>query len=278
MFITASCLWLIKLRWSKNKSHASDAPHCAYYQCVAHIYFFSFLLLLLLPPRPPLPSPQKINGMWISHFLPDWSPSFPPKVIVGARVVPLDSAVLLPRACSVRQSTSCSKTKMEEQVDGKNSLIEHQLAPFAVIYHVLQTLTLKCTLQEIAQLDLLCKQLYEATDAATRNAAERALANFTNSPDCLRKCQYLLERGNVSFSTFLRVILVKFSSSFSLICYRAPLWPRKTYQTLHDLSFSLFKLQWFPLEFIQIPYERIVIDTLLKLIFVKLIFKIVSYF
>lgn len=116
------------------------------------------------------------------------------------------SAVLLPRACSVRQSTSCSKTKMEEQVDGKNSLIEHQLAPFAVIYHVLQTLTLKCTLQEIAQLDLLCKQLYEATDAATRNAAERALANFTNSPDCLRKCQYLLERGNVSFSTFLRVI------------------------------------------------------------------------
>lgn len=144
--------------------------------------------------------------MWISHFLPDWSPSFPPKVIVGARVVPLDSAVLLPRACSVRQSTSCAKTKMEEQVDGKNSLIEHQLAPFAVIYHVLQTLTLKCTLQEIAQLDLLCKQLYEATDAATRNAAERALANFTNSPDCLRKCQYLLERGNVSFSTFLRVI------------------------------------------------------------------------
>ena len=52
----------------------------------------------------------------------------------------------------------------------------------------------------------------------------------------------------------------------------------KTYETFRDLSFSLFKLQWFPLEFIQIPYERIVIDTLLKLIFVKLIFKIVSYF
>lgn len=131
------------------------------------------------------------------------------------------SAVLLPRACSVRQSTSCSKTKMEEQVDGKNSLIEHQLAPFAVIYHVLQTLTLKCALQEIAQLDLLCKQLYEATDAATRNAAERALANFTNSPDCLRKCQYLLERGNVSFSTFLRVIFSQVFVELSLICYRA---------------------------------------------------------
>ena len=106
MFITASCLWLIKLRWSKNKSYASDAPHCAYYQCVAHIYFFCFLLLVLLPPRPPLPSPQKINehfkDMWISHFLPgsrflctidsqfDWSLLFPPKVIVRARVVTLD--------------------------------------------------------------------------------------------------------------------------------------------------------------------------------------------
>ena len=73
---------------------------------VAHIYFSSFLLLLLLPPRPPLPSPQKINepfkDMWISHFLPgsrflctidsqfDWSLLFPPKVIVRARVVTLD--------------------------------------------------------------------------------------------------------------------------------------------------------------------------------------------
>ena len=144
---------------------------------------------------------------------------------------------------------------MEEQVDGKNSLIEHQLAPFAVIYHVLQTLTLKCALQEIAQLDLLCKQLYEATDAATRNAAERALANFTNSPDCLRKCQYLLERGNVSFSTFLRVIFsqVFVELFFNLLSRRYGL-PRKTYQTLHDLPFSLFKLQWFPLEFVQIPY------------------------
>ena len=171
--------------------------------------------------------------MWISHFLPDWSPSFPPKVIVGARVVPLDSAVLLPRACSVRQSTSCSKTKMEEQVDGKNSLIEHQLAPFAVIYHVLQTLTLKCTLQEIAQLDLLCKQLYEATDAATRNAAERALANFTNSPDCLRKCQYLLERGNVSFSTFLRVI---FSQVFVELFFNLLSRAVMATKTLSDLA------------------------------------------
>ncbi|XP_027043179.1 exportin-7-like [Pocillopora damicornis] len=57
--------------------------------------------------------------------------------------------------------------------------------------------------QEIAQLDLLCKQLYEATDTVTRNAAERALSTFTNSPDCLTKCQYLLERGSSSYSQLI---------------------------------------------------------------------------
>ncbi|PFX28448.1 Exportin-7 [Stylophora pistillata] len=57
--------------------------------------------------------------------------------------------------------------------------------------------------QEIAQLDLLCKQLYEATDTVTRNTAERALSTFTNSPDCLTKCQYLLERGSSSYSQLI---------------------------------------------------------------------------
>ncbi|EDO48742.1 predicted protein, partial [Nematostella vectensis] len=55
----------------------------------------------------------------------------------------------------------------------------------------------------IAQLELLCKQLYEATDTASRNAAEKALVNFTSSPDCLTKCQFLLERGNSSYSQLL---------------------------------------------------------------------------
>lgn len=52
-------------------------------------------------------------------------------------------------------------------------------------------------LQDIAQLELLCKQLYEAADATARKNAEKALVNFTSSPDCLTKCQFLLERGNV---------------------------------------------------------------------------------
>lgn len=52
--------------------------------------------------------------------------------------------------------------------------------------------------QGLAQLEILCKQLYETTDTAVRHQAEKALVEFTNSPDCLSKCQLLLERGSVS--------------------------------------------------------------------------------
>lgn len=52
--------------------------------------------------------------------------------------------------------------------------------------------------QSLAQLEILCKQLYETTDTTTRLQAEKALVEFTNSPDCLNKCQLLLERGSVS--------------------------------------------------------------------------------
>jgi len=53
-------------------------------------------------------------------------------------------------------------------------------------------------IQELAQLELLCKQLYEVTDTRERSKAEAALALFSNSHDCLPKCQLLLERGDVS--------------------------------------------------------------------------------
>ncbi|MBN3316501.1 XPO7 protein, partial [Atractosteus spatula] len=55
----------------------------------------------------------------------------------------------------------------------------------------------------LAQLEILCKQLYETTDTATRLQAEKALVEFTNSPDCLSKCQLLLERGSSSYSQLL---------------------------------------------------------------------------
>lgn len=58
--------------------------------------------------------------------------------------------------------------------------------------------------QGLAQLEILCKQLYETTDTAVRHQAEKALVEFTNSPDCLSKCQLLLERGSVSHLCLVR--------------------------------------------------------------------------
>uniref|UniRef100_A0A8C5CXG2 Exportin 7 n=1 Tax=Gadus morhua TaxID=8049 RepID=A0A8C5CXG2_GADMO len=57
--------------------------------------------------------------------------------------------------------------------------------------------------QGLAQLEILCKQLYETTDTAVRHQAEKALVEFTNSTDCLSKCQLLLERGSSSYSQLL---------------------------------------------------------------------------
>ncbi|RXN19926.1 Exportin-7 [Labeo rohita] len=60
-----------------------------------------------------------------------------------------------------------------------------------------------CLRISLAQLEILCKQLYETTDTTTRLQAEKALVEFTNSPDCLSKCQLLLESGSSSYSQLL---------------------------------------------------------------------------
>ncbi|XP_012940207.1 exportin-7 isoform X2 [Aplysia californica] len=57
--------------------------------------------------------------------------------------------------------------------------------------------------QELLQLENLCKQLYETADGNIRAEAEKALVSFANSPDCLNKCQLLLERGNSAYAQLL---------------------------------------------------------------------------
>ncbi|KAH9499291.1 Exportin 7 [Bulinus truncatus] len=57
--------------------------------------------------------------------------------------------------------------------------------------------------QELLQLENLCKQLYETADGNIRAEAEKALVSFANSPDCLNKCQLLLERGNSPYAQLL---------------------------------------------------------------------------
>ncbi|KAK2573063.1 Exportin-7 [Acropora cervicornis] len=147
-------------------------------------------------------------------------------------------------ACNVRLTTSGSKTSMEEQ--------------------------------EIAQLDLLCKQLYEATDTATRNAAERALSTFTNSPDCLTKCQYVLERGNSSYSQLIAASsLTRLISKNTTISVEQRLHMRNyvlTYlgtrpnlasyvsQSLIQFLARLTKLSWFDVQKNEFVFRTIVDD------------------
>lgn len=54
-------------------------------------------------------------------------------------------------------------------------------------------------LQEIVQLELFAKQLYETTNPAARAEVEKTLVQFAAAPDCLNKCQLLLERAAVCF-------------------------------------------------------------------------------
>ncbi|XP_029649457.1 exportin-7 isoform X2 [Octopus sinensis] len=57
--------------------------------------------------------------------------------------------------------------------------------------------------QELLQLENLCKQMYETADSSLRSDAEKALVAFASSPDCLSKCQLLLERGNSPYAQLL---------------------------------------------------------------------------
>ncbi|OXA43995.1 Exportin-7 [Folsomia candida] len=57
--------------------------------------------------------------------------------------------------------------------------------------------------QEIQQLELLCKHLYESSDPIQRQEAEKTLVEFQNSPDSLVRCQLLLERATSSYAQLL---------------------------------------------------------------------------
>lgn len=72
------------------------------------------------------------------------------------------------------------------------------------------------------QLETLCKELYETTDPNIRNQAEKALVNFPNVPDCLRKCQLLLERAAVSFSYTKPIHLITY---VGVVDRKSEAWP-----------------------------------------------------
>uniref|UniRef100_A0A8C3SRC3 RAN binding protein 17 n=1 Tax=Chelydra serpentina TaxID=8475 RepID=A0A8C3SRC3_CHESE len=55
----------------------------------------------------------------------------------------------------------------------------------------------------LAELEVLCNQLYEGTDLAQRMQAEKVLLELIDSPECLSQCQLLLEQGTTSYAQLL---------------------------------------------------------------------------
>ncbi|VDP41996.1 unnamed protein product [Heligmosomoides polygyrus] len=54
-------------------------------------------------------------------------------------------------------------------------------------------------MEELEVLNRLCKELGESMDPATRARAEQNLAELVDSPQCLRRCMLLLERGDLPY-------------------------------------------------------------------------------
>ena len=115
--------------------------------------------------------------------------------------------------------------------------------------------------QDIVQLETFCGQLYQSPDPAVRNEAEKALVLFGNAPDCLQKCQILLERATSSYSQLLAAStitkLITRSGSLTLeqridiknylLNYFASRSKLETYviQALSQLLVKLTKFGWF---------------------------------
>ncbi|XP_011242041.1 ran-binding protein 17 isoform X2 [Mus musculus] len=57
--------------------------------------------------------------------------------------------------------------------------------------------------QSLAELEVLCTHLYVGTDLTERIEAEKALLELIDSPECLSKCQLLLEQGTTSYAQLL---------------------------------------------------------------------------
>ncbi|XP_073913877.1 ran-binding protein 17 isoform X5 [Castor canadensis] len=57
--------------------------------------------------------------------------------------------------------------------------------------------------QTLAELEALCTHLYIGSDLTQRIEAEKALLELIDSPECLNKCQLLLEQGTTSYAQLL---------------------------------------------------------------------------
>ncbi|KAK6635129.1 Exportin 7 [Polyplax serrata] len=132
--------------------------------------------------------------------------------------------------------------------------------------------------QEIRQLELLCKQLYESQNPANRAEAEKALVIFQDAPDTLSKCQLLLERGDSCYAqllaaTTLTKLVSRSAQGLSrqqridiriyVLNYLAtrPKLPNFVIQALVTLFARITKLGWFDCEKEEYVFRNVVDDT-----------------
>nr|CAD7194109.1 unnamed protein product [Timema douglasi] len=131
--------------------------------------------------------------------------------------------------------------------------------------------------QEVRQLELLCKQLYESQDSAHRAEAEKALVGFQNAPDTLSKCQLLLDRGDSCYAqllaaTTLTKLVSRSAQGLSLqqrvdirnyvLNYLAtqPKLPNFVIQALVTLFARISKLGWFDSDKEEFVFRNVVTD------------------
>nr|CAD7439384.1 unnamed protein product [Timema bartmani] len=131
--------------------------------------------------------------------------------------------------------------------------------------------------QEVRQLELLCKQLYESQDSAHRAEAEKALVGFQNAPDTLSKCQLLLDRGDSCYAqllaaTTLTKLVSRSAQGLSLqqrvdirnyvLNYLAtqPKLPNFVIQALVTLFARISKLGWFDSDKEEFVFRNVVAD------------------
>ncbi|KAJ8705655.1 hypothetical protein PYW08_012701 [Mythimna loreyi] len=131
--------------------------------------------------------------------------------------------------------------------------------------------------QEVIQIELLCKQLYESQDPLVREQAEKAVVGFQESPDTLSKCQALLERADSSYSqllaaTTLAKLISRSTASLStqqrldirnyVLNYLAtrPKLANFVIQSLVSLFARITKLSWFDMIKEEYVFQNVIND------------------
>nr|KAF6347257.1 RAN binding protein 17 [Pipistrellus kuhlii] len=130
--------------------------------------------------------------------------------------------------------------------------------------------------QSLAELEVLCTHLYTGTDLTQRIEAEKALLELIDSPECLSKCQLLLEQGTTSYAQLLAATcLSKLVSRVSplpveqridirnyILNYVAsqPKLAPFVIQALIQVIAKITKLGWFEVQKDQLVFREIIAD------------------